>query len=466
MRQNQSPIRAFGGEPERTGRLAPVRHRLNRLGGDKRGAAALLTAVAATSMLGVAGLTVEVGGWYLLRRNMQAAADAAALAGAVNFDDSASVTQAEAMARSVASRNGFINGTNNTTVTVTPDPGTGRVSVSVERPSISRLLSAAGFGGSTKAVRARAVAAVVDAGAPPCVLALVGGVTVGNNTDITASGCTLASNSAASDAFKVGSGGSVANGSGRITAANIVTHGGCEGCAEAMGSKLTLTRSPVPTTYAAKLDSRYSALDDWSPPSTSVSSQSCSAMPTGNNHSTVTLNAGCYDAIRVGSNDTVDLRSGVYYIRGGDLSVKGTLTCTGCKDTEGVSIVLVGNNGSTAGKVDINAQARVTLNASRQAKVPELDGVLIYRRAPNATPNQNGHGEIDINGGANVRLDGAIVAPTSWVTMGGNGATDPRSCNNFVVHSMEFRGTSNLSVSGCSLFGTATNTPRMPRLME
>ena len=446
--------------------MAPVRHRLNRLGRDKRGAAAVLAAVATTSLLGAAGLAVEVGGWYLLRRNMQAAADAAALAGAVSFDDNGSATQAEAMARSVTSRNGFINGGNNTTVTVTPDPGTKRVSVSVERPSTSRLLSAAGFGGSTKTVRASASAAVVDAGAPPCVLALVASVSVGNNTDITASGCTLASNSAASDAFKVGSGGSVANGSGRITAANIVTHGGCEGCAEAMGSKLTLTRSPVPSTYAAKLDNRYSALDSWSPPSTDVSNQRCSAMPTGNNRSTVTLDAGCYDAIRVGSNDTVDLRAGVYYIRGGDLSVQGTLTCTSCTDAAGVSIVLVGNNGSAAGKVDINAQATVNLHASRQSTAPTLDGVVIYRRAPNAVPNQSGKGDIDINGGANLRLDGAIVAPTSWVTMGGNGATDPRSCNNFAVHSMEFRGNSNLSVSGCGLYGTATNTPRMPRLME
>ena len=68
--------------------------------------------------------------------------------------------------------------------------------------------------------------------------------------------------------------------------------------------------------------------------------------------------------------------------------------------------------------------------------------------------------------GNNVKLDGAILAPTSWVTMGGSGATSPDSCNLFIVHSMEFRGNSNLSTAGCALYGTATSTPRMPRLVE
>jgi len=433
------------------------------LGRDKRGAAAVLTAVAATTMLGVGGLAVPVGNWYLLRRNMQAAADAASLAGALSLDGGASATDVEAVARSVASRNGFVNRPGDTTVAVTANTGTGQVMVLVERSSTSRLLKAAGVSGSTNAVRAHATAAVVDAGAPPCVLAVAGPLNVGNNTDITASGCTLASNSAASDAFKVGSGGSVANGSGKIVAANIITHGGCEGCAEATGSKLTLTRSPVPTTYAAKVPNPYTALDNWAPATSRVSNGNCRAMPT---NSALPLEPGCFDAMKIGSNDKVDLKPGVYYVRGGDLSVQGTLTCTTCTDAAGVSIALVASNNSGAGKVDINAQANINLHASRQTEVPELSGVLIYRRSPGTTPSTSGKGEIDINGGANLRLDGSIVGPTSRVTMAGNAATDPKSCNNFVVHSMEFTGTTNLSVAGCGLYGGPPNTPRMPRLME
>jgi Flp pilus assembly protein TadG len=441
---------------------APPLTTLGRCVRDERGVAAVLTAAAAASLLGIAGLTIDVGGWYLLRRNMQAAVDAAALVAAASLDASASATSAEAVARSVTSRNGFTAGSGGTAVTVVPDPGTGRVAVTVERPSNSVLLSAAGFMDAGKTVRARAVARVVDAGAPPCVHATAGSVAVGNNVDITA-GCAVASDSAAPDAFKVGSGGSVANGSGRITVTNIVTHGGCEGCAQALGSKLTLTRSPVPTTYAPKTTNPYEALSNWSPPPSAVSNQSCSSMPSG---SAVTLAPGCFTSITAGSNNTVNLQPGVYYIRGGDLDVRGTLTCTACAGDRGVSLVLVGSGNAAPGKVDINAQAHVDLNAGRQAAQPLLDGVLLYRHAPNAQPNQSGKGEIDINGGANVRVNGAIVAPTSWVTMGGSGATDPESCTVFVVHSMEFRGNANLGVAGCGLYGTQTGVLRIPRLVE
>jgi Flp pilus assembly protein TadG len=462
-----SQAHKFDGKGRCVGRPARGHRVLGRLGRDKRGVAAVLTALAATSLLGAAGLAIEVGGWYLLRRNMQAAADAAAMAGAVNLDASGSATTAEAAARSVTTLNGFVNGAGGTTVTVLPDLGTGRVAVTVERLSVSFLLKAAGVSEPGKTVRAGAVARVVEAGAKPCAHAIGGSLSVGNNTDITAESCALISDSASPDAFRVGSGGSVANGSGRITAATIVTHGGCEGCVEALGSKLTLTRSPVPTTYAPKAANPYDALSTWSPPASAVSNQSCQNMPAPpQGGSAVTLQPGCYDSIDVKSNGPVNLGPGVYYIRGGDLNVQGTLTCAACTDDNGISLVLVGKGNAAPGKVDINAQARIDLNAGRQTAQPLLDGVLIYRHAPNAQANQNGKGEIDINGGANVRLDGAIVAPTSWVTMGGNGATDPTSCNVFVVHSMEFRGNAHLSAAGCDFYGTRTTVPRMPRLVE
>lgn len=444
-----------------------ARGALARLRGDERGSVAIMTAIGATSLLGMAGLAVEVGGWYVLKRNMQAAVDAASMAAAVNIDTSRSASAAEAVARSVTSRNGFVHGQRDTTVSVEAEAVGSRVSVVVERPATSGLLRAAGVGDATRTVRARATARIVDAGAPPCVLTLQASVAVGNNTDINASGCALASNSSSADAFKVGSGGSVANGSGRITTANIVTHGGCTGCAEALGSKLNLTRSPTATNYAPKLVNSYASLDSWSPPSSVVSNLVCVAMPTvAKGVSSLTLFPGCYDSISVKSNNPVDLKPGVYYIRGGDLSVQGTLTCSECKGGLGVSLLLVGKGGAAAGKVDINSQASVTLNAGRQLLQPAFDGVLIYRHAPGAVASQNGKGEIDINGGANLRLNGAVVAPTSWVTMGGNAATGPDTCTVFISHSMSFSGTSNLSVEGCDMYGTKTGVPRMPRLVE
>jgi Flp pilus assembly protein TadG len=247
------PSRPSGPRSDSPAPPARARRTIRRLRGDKRGAAALMTVIATTSLIGAAGLTVEVGNWYLMRRNMQLAADAAALAGSVDLDATKSPASAEAVARSVATRNGYVDGTDGATVAVDADDKSGNVTVTVQKLSTALLLAAAGYSNTTnKTIVALAVAQVVNAGSAPCVLALSGSVAVGNNVDINAGDCALASNSTAANAFKVGSGGSVANGSGHITVANIVTHGGCEGCAEAMGSKLTLTHSPIPTTYAPR----------------------------------------------------------------------------------------------------------------------------------------------------------------------------------------------------------------------
>lgn len=427
---------------------------LNRLKGDGRGGVVLMTAMAMTSLLGVAGFAVEVGGSYLLRRNMQAAVDAAAMAGAANFEKSKDKTAAEAAAQGVASRNGFIQGVSGTTVAQSADPGTGRVTVTVQRNATSILLGSA-FG--TKVVRAHAVAQMVDTGAKPCVTALSGSISVGNNTDISAGGCALVSNSAASNAFCLGSNCN-GNGSGHVTAAAIVTHGGCEGCVGATDSgKITLTRSDTPNSYASQTPNSYSDLNSWPP----------QPPPCGNTSSSA-LSPGCYNSISNQPSGNITLTPGVYYIRGGDLDIKGGLTCPTCTPDRGVSIVLFGNNNGSPGKVEFGSQARVTLNASVQTTTA-LNGVLFYRHDPNGQVRgrgNNGKCDFDAGAGATLRLDGAIVAPNSCASMGGNSATDPNSCNVFVVASMEFSGNSSLSAEGCRFYGTETPTPRIVRLVE
>lgn len=457
MRRHRNLAHLFG-EKSALAWPAPWGNGLSRLRTDKRGAAALVTAFMATGLLGAAGLAVEVGGWFLLHRNMQAAADAASLAAALNFENNYSTSQAEAAARSVTARNGFAHGMNGTVVTPVVNPDTGRVTVTVERPQTSRLFTIAQISNPTRTVQARAVGQVVNAGAPPCVHATVGSVAIGNNTNVTAPNCALASDSASVDALKIGSGGSVANGAGVVTAANIITHGGCEGCAEATtSSKLVMTRAPFPSTYAPKTANAYKSLDSWTP----TPPVACINMP-----SLLPLPVGCYDSINVQPNRTVSLLPGVYYIRGGGLNVQGTLNCPTCTDSLGVSIVLLSNGTQAPGKVDINADATIDLHAGLQPLQTRLDGVLIYRQPSNAATSTNGKGEININGSAKVKLDGAIVGTDSRVTMSGSGATSDKSCNIFVVHSMEFSGNSELSAAGCDLYGTKRSEPRMPRLVQ
>lgn len=67
-----------------------------------------------------------------------------------------------------------------------------------------------------------------------------------------------------------------------------------------------------------------------------------------------------------------------------------------------------------------------------------------------------------------MRLDGAIVSPTSCASMGGNSTAgaDDESCNVFLVASMEFSGNAALGANGCHFYGTKTPVARIARLVQ
>jgi Flp pilus assembly protein TadG/uncharacterized protein (UPF0297 family) len=69
-----------------------------------RGQAAVLTVAFLTVLLGMTGLAVDVGSWFHSKRDLQAVADAAALAGAQALPDNP--TQARVLAIDYGSRNG------------------------------------------------------------------------------------------------------------------------------------------------------------------------------------------------------------------------------------------------------------------------------------------------------------------------------------------------------------------------
>src|SRR5690242_4209065 len=77
--------------------------RLRRLAMDRRGAMAVLTAISATAVVGLAGLAVDVGYWQMQQRGVQGAAEQAAYAasyyaGRLAGTSSDGITQAKAVA--------------------------------------------------------------------------------------------------------------------------------------------------------------------------------------------------------------------------------------------------------------------------------------------------------------------------------------------------------------------------------
>ena len=127
---------------------------------DETGQVLVLTALSMTLMLGFVGLAVDVGMLFHAKRNMQIAADAAALAGALDYKYNASPSLAVAAAQNAALANGITN-LGDLTVHVPPADGpnagsTGFVEAIVSVPNPTVFMSLFGF--NSVNVGARAVA--------------------------------------------------------------------------------------------------------------------------------------------------------------------------------------------------------------------------------------------------------------------------------------------------------------------
>ena len=141
---------------------------------NERGSLVIMVAIALTMLLGFMGLAFDCSYMYLVKRKMQTAADAGAIAGAQELVrvNSAAVVQA---ARTDTSLNHFAHGVNGITVAVNNPPASGPragnngfVEVIIAQPKPTWFLGVLGLGPAT--IRARAVAGLSDSNG--CVYAL------------------------------------------------------------------------------------------------------------------------------------------------------------------------------------------------------------------------------------------------------------------------------------------------------
>ncbi|MDP3739483.1 MAG: pilus assembly protein TadG-related protein [Hyphomonadaceae bacterium] len=170
-----------------------------------RGNVAIILALAAPALVGVAGLSVETGYWYYLQKKAQKAADISAYAGAVSLRNG----EAQAAALDVALKEAALLGFAAPEVAVTPvsPPTSGpnqhgramQVTIDYEAP---RFFSAI-FDTAPILASVRAVAAYQQP-ANACVLALdgaaPGAITISGSADITLRSCEVMSNSIADSA--------------------------------------------------------------------------------------------------------------------------------------------------------------------------------------------------------------------------------------------------------------------------
>ena len=122
----------------------------------ERGTVVVLVALVSTTLLAFTALAVDVGYLYQCRRSLQAATDAATMAGLTVLAGDQSTTgqsNAATMARTFATANGYTNGVGGAIVTVTPTASQLTVTIS----STKTTFFAGVFGLHTKQLTATAV---------------------------------------------------------------------------------------------------------------------------------------------------------------------------------------------------------------------------------------------------------------------------------------------------------------------
>ncbi len=415
---------------------------LRALARDQRGVISILFALLLPLMLGFIGLGVEVGYWFQKHRDLQAAADAAAVSGAYENAEGRSTGVG-----TIATREAENNNWNSTDGTIAirslpynaTYPASGAYTADTDAVEVeltynlARLFSS-WFMSGDMIINARAVGDVVAGASEACVLALgsgnpSGALSVsGASSSVTMSGCTMATNSTDPNAVK--------NLTGTMSADCVYSAGGVQGTPttnECSGSKTG--QPPVTDPYAGTVTE---------PADTDFSG--CSSYSLTGAGNTDNISAGVYCNISVNAtNGTLDLDPGVYYLDQGDFSVSSTNTTI--NGTGGVTIIFGDSTGANGcGRVNITASGSVNLTAPTTGN---FAGIVFYRG-----PSCNTGSGMTLTGGSSSNIIGAVYAPSADLSMSG-GTAISGTCLQLIADTVSFSGSGTIG-SDCDGTGVKT----------
>ena len=387
-----------------------VLSRLRRFARGRHGNVAIVFGLCLPMLVGAAGLGVETSYWYYKHLQLQADANQAAYAGALELRSGSSQTASRAVALSTATSNGFDAVNGSLTFNSPPTSGTHRNSQAVEvilsepeQRFFSRIFST-----NSVIARARAVAAFQTA-SNACILALDGSASRAANfsgsSSLTLNGCSVMSNSTAIDAVNVG-------GAAQLTADCLVSVGGAQTTSGAHLSSCAaaITGAPPVADPFANIPA----------PSTSGSCQ-----PSNGN----SLQAGVYCG-GLNLNGNVTLAPGTYVVNG-DFKINSNANISG----NGVTIYVTGG-----GKVSINGNATVNLTAPTSGTYA---GMLFFGDRSNAS-------SVTLNGTAASHLTGNLYFANQQVSYLGN-FSGLNGCVRVVGRTVQWSGNTSVS-DDCSSY--------------
>jgi Flp pilus assembly protein TadG len=438
--------------------------RLRRLGQNESGAV-LAFLVAIPVLAGTLAIGIETGQWFRVKRQMQNAADAAALAGSIDRTAGKNNTAIEATARYETQRNGFTHGAGNVVVTVNAPPTSGAniatagaVEVIMTKAigfSFGAALhnwmgqSSTGFTMRVRSVAAQGTVTTTTGSAEGCLVALTTAAEQGisftsfNNFE---SDCTIVSNGTSTSA----------NSSASVYLASF-NHATVKSV-WTRGSFHKATYNSFTSTNAVQVNQETAVLDPYAGlaiPSPGTCTYNPFTAPGG---SQVTLSPGTYcGGLTVTGYNNVYVQAGTYYIANGDLSITSSnnVTCTNCTGGAGVTFVLTQttNNNADIGGVNISSENNVVLSAPTTGPYA---GILFYqdRRATVGTMVSTTK-MFNVSSLNNATLNGAVYFPNNRIQVSSiNNIGANATCTVWIGRYIKFSSYNNNSIAGCTALGT------------
>lgn len=389
-----------------------------RIARSDRGGVFPMVAFGLPVLIGMVGMAVEMGSWFVIHERMQNAADSAALAAGRAYvaNNAADLT---AQAKATAATYVFTTA-NGSTVTVNRGPLRGAYAGNTKAIEViitqtqSRSFSSI-FSNSPVTIRGRAVSSV---NAPAvCLLALNASAAASLNLSggavANAPACDVKVNSSNAGALS-GSGG------GSLSSKNVYVNGG-----ENLSGGATVNVTGVNQTNAGSVTDPYAT--------TTIPTASGCTQTNYSTSTSATLNPGTYcGGINVSSSAVVTLNPGVYVIDQGAFSVTGqaTVTCSGC------TIVLTSSTGANYPTVNIAGGTIVSITAPTTGPTAAF-AFMGDRNMPAGTA-------MTFTGGSTQSITGVIYIPKAKITYSGN-TSGTTTCSKVVADTFVFTGTSNFS---------------------
>jgi Flp pilus assembly protein TadG len=398
---------------------------------DESGQTLIFVALSMTVILGFTAMAADVGTLLHDKRNLQIAADSAAIAGAVEEKVSGVTADIQASGQTASTQNGFTNGSNQVTVTINTPPASGphagaagyvEAIVSQVEPVFFMKL----FSFTSMRVTARAVA-FNGATSTNCVLAT--NPTAPQTIELQGSfnanfpGCSVVDDSNDPDALDFTGGG------GSLTAGSVGVVGGAGGH--------TGDSSPAPQTGVAPISDPLASL-----PPPPYDPASCTAAPSGTAWGPATAGGTvCYSGnVNVGTRN-VTLKPGIYVFTG-DLDFTGNGSLTSLPG--GVTLYFAGPNGQLGGP----GNGKTSLDLTATSTGGPYNDILIYQDRTDANLGE-------FNGTPIVNLTGIIYMPGAPLEFSGN--TTSNLITDLIVNQLIEQGNATVNITNFNT--TVSNSP-------